>query len=639
MTVPMMPGLMRGVGSPNRRIDAACDAFEEAWRTGRSPRIEDCLAHADEADRAALLGELLGLELELRCNRGDRPDSSEYLARFPADAGLVEAAFAGASWHSGENATGPREGDRSAEGSDSEAPGSSLADACESLFQDMVAQSSSQSEVERRGDIGEPEDLCIPNGRCPVPPGEPRAARPGERRTPTRRDSSARLQVLGEVARGGMGAILRGHDTRLGRDLAIKVLLDAHEGNPTIARRFIVEAQITGQLQHPGIVPIYELGILSDRRPYFAMKLVEGGTLAALLKGRTDPAQDQVRFLAIFQQVAQTVAYAHSRGVVHRDLKPSNIMVGSFGEVLVMDWGLARALREPELSPDATARDNPDRQRGVVTTVRNLAGDDWTVAGSIIGTPAYMPPEQARGEVERLDERCDVFALGSILCEILTGRPAYTGRSSREIMLRAREADHSEARARLDGCGADGDLVSLVHDCLAVDLGERARDAAAVAARLAAYTESLQERIRRAELGRAAEQARAEEARRTAAEAQAKALAERRARRLTGALLASVLALTALGVGVYAWSVRQRQERLERVGVLAEKAESQYLHAMSEPAADPLAWQRIDSVLEQAEALLHGTTDPVMSSRLVNLRERAQAERAGPTMRAIGPSA
>ena len=169
-----------------------------------------------------------------------------------------------------------------------------------------------------------------------VQPGSPEMPRPA--------DPAARLQLLGEIARGGMGAILKGRDSDIGRDLAVKVLLEKHSDNPGLIRRFIEEAQIAGQLQHPGVVPVYELGALADRRPYFIMKLVKGRTLADLLAARLDPADDQPRVLGIFLQVCQTVAYAHARGVIHRDLKPSNVMVGSFGEVQVMDWGLAKVL-------------------------------------------------------------------------------------------------------------------------------------------------------------------------------------------------------------------------------------------------------------------------------------------------------
>ena len=159
---------------------------------------------------------------------------------------------------------------------------------------------------------------------------------------PAASDRTDRYQLFGEIAHGGMGAVLRGRDVDIGRDLAVKVLLDGHAGNPDLVRRFIEEAQIGGQLQHPGVVPIYDVGTFADRRPFFTMKLVKGRTLAGLLQARKDPTDSMPRFLGIFEQVCQTIAYAHARGVIHRDLKPSNIMVGSFGEVQVMDWGLAK---------------------------------------------------------------------------------------------------------------------------------------------------------------------------------------------------------------------------------------------------------------------------------------------------------
>ena len=159
-------------------------------------------------------------------------------------------------------------------------------------------------------------------------------------------DRGSRYQLFGEIARGGMGAVLKGRDPDLGRDLAFKVLLEGHHHKPELVRRFVEEAQIGGQLQHPGIVPVYELGAFPDLRPYFTMKLVKGRTLSALLAEREPPTHDLPRFLAIFESICQTMAYAHARGVIHRDLKPSNVMVGSFGEVQVMDWGLAKVLKE-----------------------------------------------------------------------------------------------------------------------------------------------------------------------------------------------------------------------------------------------------------------------------------------------------
>ena len=209
-----------------------------------------------------------------------------------------------------------------------------------------------------------------------------------------------------------MGAVLKGHDVDLGRDVAIKVLLETHRNHSDMFHRFVEEAQIGGQLQHPGIVPLYELGQLPDNRPYFTMKLVKGQTLAKLLADRAGPEDDRPRLLKIFESACETLAYAHARGVIHRDLKPSNIMVGAFGEVQVMDWGLAKVLSDGGVADDK--RLEPQTEKSVIRTIRSQGPDtpeirgSRTHVGSVMGTPAYMPPEQAQGEVDALDERCNV---------------------------------------------------------------------------------------------------------------------------------------------------------------------------------------------------------------------------------------
>src|SRR5262245_38794486 len=197
-------------------------------------------------------------------------------------------------------------------------------------------------------------DTPAPPTADPGGPGQPPATdSPGGSASPGR---AGRYELLGEIGRGGMGLVLKARDPELGRDLALKVLLDRHAGEPAVAQRFREEAQIGGQLAHPGVVPVHELAAFEDGRPFFTMKLVKGQTLSTLLGERSDPSQDRPRFLKVFEQVCQTVAFAHSRRVIHRDLKPSNMMVGAFGEVLVMDWGLAKVLASGGRSPpeDAT---------------------------------------------------------------------------------------------------------------------------------------------------------------------------------------------------------------------------------------------------------------------------------------------
>jgi tetratricopeptide (TPR) repeat protein len=314
-------------------------------------------------------------------------------------------------------------------------------------------------------------------------------------------DRDGRVEIRAEIASGGMGTVLRGHDSGLGRTVAVKVLLERHRGNSDLAQRFVDEAKIAGQLQHPGIVPVYYLGMLTDDRPYFAMKLVKGRTLATLLSNRAHPSENLSQLLGIFEQISQALAYTHSRGVIHRDLKPSNVMIGRFGEVQVMDWGLAKVLDRggKAASPppgDTIAEDS------ITTPPRRPSDTDLSRSGSILGTPSYMAPEQARGEGELVDERADVFALGSILCEILTGKPAFIGESSGSIQRKAARGDLLDAMRRLHGCGADTDLLALARHCLASEREDRPRDATAVASAITNYLASVQDRLRRSEMER-----------------------------------------------------------------------------------------------------------------------------------------
>jgi serine/threonine-protein kinase len=370
---------------------------------------------------------------------------------------------------------------------------------------------------------------------------------------PAPEHTGSRYQLQGEIARGGMGAVLRGRDVDLGRDLAVKVLLEKHAHRPEVARRFLEEAQIGGQLQHPGVVPVYDVGRFGER-PFFTMKLIKGQTLAALLSERADSTVDRPRLLGIALQVAQTLAYAHAKGVIHRDLKPANIMVGAFGEVQVMDWGLAKVLSEGG-SADVECAASRERERPEpVTTIRTARNTGsagtfgtQTEAGSLLGTPAYMPPEQANGDVALLNRRADVFGLGAILCEILTGKPPYVGRSSEEVRRKACNGDRADAIARLDGCEADQELIVLTKACLSPEAIDRPKNAQAVAEGLTAYLDGVQERLRQAELAEA--------------EARARAIEEARRRRLTLALAATVLLAVTLGGGGWLWVKNERDAR------------------------------------------------------------------------------
>jgi hypothetical protein len=352
---------------------------------------------------------------------------------------------------------------------------------------------------------------------------EPPAAPPG-------------YELVGEVGRGGMGVVYRAKDLSLDRDVAVKFLREHFPAGSTAARRFLDEARITGQLQHPGVPAVHQVGYLPGGRPFLAMRLIRGRTLDELLAdGRGEPGRSP-NLLAVFEQVCQAVGYAHAHGVVHRDLKPANVMVGAFGEVQVMDWGLAKVL-----SGAAAARGGAADPAATLGTEIRATRDssEETQAGSLLGTPAFMPPEQAIGAVDRIDERSDVFGLGAILCVILTGLPPYLAADSESARQLAARAKLDDAFARLDACGAEPELIALCRRCLAPEPTDRPADAGEVAKAVAALRAAADDRARRAELDRLT--------------ADVRAAAERKRRRLLAAAAAAVVAVLAAGTGVSVW--------------------------------------------------------------------------------------
>ncbi len=257
-----------------------------------------------------------------------------------------------------------------------------------------------------------------------------------------RKSSKDRYHLKGEIARGGMGAVLCAVDCDLRREIAVKYMLDAND--PRKQARFVEEAQINSQLEHPNIVPVYDLGIDSQRRPFIMMKMVKGRSLKDVVDFlRESPKQAEKeyslgRLLNVLVNVCHALAFAHSRGVIHRDLKPANIMLGDFGEVYVMDWGLAKVFDRGQSEPEVKALPAPaigspttgapaaaplagpvaesvSTKRSSKVVVSSEVVADLTQDGSIIGTPAYMPPEQASGNLQAITPRSDVYSLGAIL--------------------------------------------------------------------------------------------------------------------------------------------------------------------------------------------------------------------------------
>jgi len=428
-----------------------------------------------------------------------------------------------------------------------------------------------------------------------------------------------RYRMQGEVARGAQGAVLRVWDEDLRRDIAMKVMLDKVGGaaKPTPAvsskalARFLEEAQVTGQLEHPGVVPVHEMGVDPEGRVYFTMGLVKGQSLSAVLalvRQRKD-GWTITRALSVLQRVCETVAYAHSKGVVHRDLKPSNVLIGAFGAAYVIDWGLARVLDRPD-TRDIRLQGEP--RPAAVGGARPGRGGDTshrpdsplvTMDGDVVGTPAYMSPEQARGEIEHVGRRSDVYSLGSILYELLSGTPPYTPPE-------ARLSPHVVWRFVLDGPPTPVEELAPDQppELLAICRKAMAREADDRYARVHEMAEDL----------RAFLEDRVVKAYRTGAIVELRKWVARN--RATAAALAAVVLVALLGALGVAWKERERaREELRfseagRITALQAEQRDGFL-------VDPREVPRMESWLRRSEAVL--AREPAYRRELERIRARA----------------
>jgi formylglycine-generating enzyme required for sulfatase activity/serine/threonine protein kinase len=350
----------------------------------------------------------------------------------------------------------------------------------------------------------DPPQELLPRGAAAPASSDP--VREVIERLASRNAASTRYQMRGEVARGGMGAILRIWDEDLHRDLAMKVIL-GYDGAPVSATkagadarliaRFLDEAQVTGQLDHPGIVPVHELGLDPQGRIYFTMRLVAGRNLEKIfaLVAKGEEGWTRTRAVGAILKICEALAYAHDKGVIHRDLKPANVMVGQFGEVYVMDWGVARVLgRDEPVSPGPRDASAPRRTHSMHITQRGPSGTavaQPTMEGDIVGTPTYMSPEQARGDLQAIGPASDIYAVGAILYCLLAGHaphsPPGAARDAIEIWRRAKLGVVEPLHERAPDAPAE--LVAICEKAMARDPGERYASMLGLAEDLRAYLE------------------------------------------------------------------------------------------------------------------------------------------------------
>ena len=430
---------------------------------------------------------------------------------------------------------------------------------------------------------------------------------------PSMMPTAQRYHLMSSIGRGGAGEVHRALDRSLNRIVALKTLQPRLASDAVMIRRFIHEAQVVSQLQHPAIVPIHDLGQLKDGRWFITMKEIKGRNLRELISiihmpGTADGATWTVRrLIGVFRMVCEAVGFAHSRGVIHRDLKPDNVMVGSFGEVLVVDWGLAKIWRGGpdtvqrmavasavlETIPDNSLPVSPSPP--VRSSMQAMSGEFATQHGAVVGTPAYMSPEQARGESDRLGPWSDLWALGALLFAILYGRSPYRGSGTQSVVDQVVAGPPEPP----DGARAPEGLEAIWRGCMTPNIDERPAEAADVVRRLDAWLEGSEARERAlSHLARARDRL---------PELAAARARHRQARERARAALVSLRPSDDQATKESAWALEERAEALEDTvqglyHAVAETAQLALARAPDLPEARALLADLFRERAETAEA-------------------------------------